>query len=66
MPNSASTLAFKTLAGVTADDLTSSPADGLEADNCNYYASVENGANVLFPGKMAGGAWFDSKFYGSN
>ena len=55
---SAYTMAYKTLAGVTPDDLTPAEVGYLQGKNANYY--VTRGTYiVLEQGKTASGAWFD-------
>ena len=55
---SAYTMAYKTLAGVTPDDLTPTEVGYLQGKNANYYVT-RGSYTVLEQGKTASGAWFD-------
>ena len=59
MPNSAFTLAYKRLVGVTVDDLSANDVAILKSKNANYY--VERGGEyvMLEDGRCASGDWFD-------
>lgn len=53
-----STWKFKTLAGITADKLTSTQETNLKAKNANYYVTV-GGVSITVEGKMAVGEFID-------
>jgi len=55
---SAYTMAYKTLAGVTPDDLSETDVANLKAKNANYYVS-RGSYIVLETGVTANGTWFD-------
>ena len=57
--NSAGTLAYKKLAGVVPDDLSSAEVGFLQGKNANYYITRGGIYNVLEKGVCADGAWFD-------
>lgn len=57
--NSAFTMAYKRLAGVTPDDLTAAQVAFLQDKNANYYVTRGGAYNVLEQGKCASGDWFD-------
>lgn len=52
------TWAFKTLAGITIDELTDTEIAYLKAKNANYYTEV-GGVNITRDGKVAEGEWLD-------
>lgn len=56
-PGSA-TWAFKTLAGITIDELTDTEIGYLRAKNANYYNEV-GGVNITREGNVAEGEWID-------
>ncbi|MBQ3476963.1 MAG: DUF3383 family protein, partial [Clostridia bacterium] len=56
---SAYTMAYKTLAGVTPDDLSETEVGYLKAKNANYYITRGSSYIVLENGVVASGAWFD-------
>lgn len=60
LPNvpGSSTAAFKTLAGVEPDALTTTQLSNLESKNGSAYYEVA-GRNIFFEGKMANGYFFD-------
>jgi hypothetical protein len=49
---------FKTLPGITPDDLTATEKTNLRAKNINFY-TTENGVNMTEQGKAAGGRFLD-------
>lgn len=57
--NSAFTMAYKALAGVTTDELTETQVSNLRGKNANYYVSRGASYSVLETGVNASGAWFD-------
>ena len=58
-PNSAYTLAYKMLSGVTVSDLTAAQVAILQGKNANYYIK-RGGTYTLFEkGVCVNGAWFD-------
>ena len=57
--NSAFTMAYKELAGVTPDDLTSTQVTYLKNKNANYYVTRGGTYNVLETGVCANGMFFD-------
>lgn len=56
---SAYTMAYKSLAGVTPDDLNPSQVAYLESKNANYYVTRGSAYNVLQKGVCIDGGWFD-------
>lgn len=56
---SAYTMAYKTLAGVTPDDLSETDVANLKAKNANYYVTRGSSYIVLETGVTAAGVWFD-------
>jgi hypothetical protein len=52
------TMKFKTLAGVSADSLTSTQATAAKNKNCNIYRSI-GGVNMLSEGTVASGEFID-------
>lgn len=54
----ASTAAFKTLAGITADDLRTSELSAIEAKNGTWYRT-KHGLAITFEGKTPGGRFID-------
>lgn len=52
------TAAYKSLAGISADDLTASQRTALESYNLNFYTTA-GGVAITFPGKTASGEWID-------
>lgn len=58
MSKSTITLKFKTLPGVTAENLTTTDANTLDSKNINYYTYFGDSAMVA-EGKMASGVFFD-------
>lgn len=56
---SAYTMAYKTLAGVSPDDLSETDVANLKSKNANYYVTRGSSYNVLESGVTASGAWFD-------
>lgn len=57
--DSAYTMAFKSLVGVTPDDLTAAQVEYLQGKNANYYVTRGGVYQVLEQGKCASGDWFD-------
>lgn len=57
--NSAFTMAYKILTGVTPDDLTASEVGYLQGKNANYYVKRGGTYNVMEKGVCASGDWFD-------
>lgn len=57
LPGSA-TWAFKTLAGITVDDLTTTQTGNADDKNANYYVDIQSFTDT-FPGKMANGEFID-------
>lgn len=57
--NSAYTLAYKSLAGVTPDALTENEVNILAGKNANYYITRGGTYNVVEKGVTADGTWFD-------
>lgn len=55
---SAYTMAYKTLTGVTADDLTPAEVGYLQSKNANYYV-MRGSYTMLEQGKTMSGDWFD-------
>lgn len=53
-----STWAYKTLKGVTKDNITPTKETVLASKNCNYYSEV-GGVNITQEGKVASGEWID-------
>lgn len=53
-----STWAFKTLKGVSPDNLSGSAETALKAKNCNYYHTI-GGVNITENGKVASGEFVD-------
>lgn len=53
-----STWAYKTLNGVTKDNITPAKETVLQSKNCNYYSEV-GGVNITQEGKVASGEWID-------
>lgn len=58
-PNSAYTLAYKSLAGVTPDDLSEGEVGYLQGKNANYYITRGDTYMVVEQGKCLNGGWFD-------
>lgn len=58
-PGSAYTMAYKSLVGVTPDDLSETEVANLKAKNANYYVTRGASYNVMEPGVTADGTWFD-------
>lgn len=56
---SAYTMAYKSLAGVTPDDLNETQVGFLQSKNANYYVVRGGSYNVLEKGVTANGTWFD-------
>jgi len=52
------TWAYKTLAGVATDNLSSGQIASLKDKNGNYY-TVVGGVSIMIDGKVAGGEWVD-------
>jgi hypothetical protein len=59
LANSAYTLAYKTLAGVTVDDLTATEVTTIKSNNGNVYINRGNTYNLLENGVVASGKYFD-------
>lgn len=57
--NTTITLKFKQEPGVTAETLSQSQANALEAKNCNVFVNYQNGTAILEQGVMANGYFFD-------
>lgn len=57
--NSAYTMAYKSLSGVTPDDLSETAVSALQAKNANYYVVRGGTYNVLEKGNCMDGTWFD-------
>lgn len=58
------TLAYKQEPGVVAENLTETNKITLDAKNVNYFANVNNGTAIVFPGKMSNGDYFDERHGG--
>ena len=56
---SAYTMAYKSLTGVTPDDLSETDVSNLKDKNANYYVTRGSSYNVLENGVTANGTWFD-------
>jgi hypothetical protein len=52
------TWAYKSLAGVTVDNLSTSEQSAIAAKNCNYYTTIK-GLNLTFDGTTPGGSFGD-------
>lgn len=59
--NTTITLMYKQEPGVVPEQLTTSQANALDANNYNYFAGFDNGTSILVNGKMASGLFFDSQ-----
>ena len=57
--NSSFTMAYKTLVGVTPDDLSVTQIGFLQGKNANYYVTRGGLYNVLEKGVTASGDWYD-------
>lgn len=57
--NSVGTMAYKQLAGITTDDLSSAQVEYLQNKNANYYVTRGGTYNVLEKGVCADGSWYD-------
>ena len=57
--NTTITLKFKQAPGITAETLTASQADSLEAKNCNVFVNYNNGASIIEQGVMSNGLFVD-------
>jgi hypothetical protein len=57
-PNGHPTWAFKTLAGISADNHTDTEITNLKSKNANYYVEI-GGVDITLDGKMAVGEWID-------
>lgn len=57
--NSTIILAFKQEPGITAESLTASQADALDANNYTYFAQFNNNTAIIVGGKQANGFYFD-------
>lgn len=53
------TLMYKTLPGITAENLTETQAQTLEAKRCNVYVQYNNDTAIVQYGVMSGAAYFD-------
>ena len=53
-----STWAYKTLNGVSPDNITSTKETNILSKNCNFYSEV-GGVNITQEGKVASGEWID-------
>ncbi len=62
MVNQAFTLDFKPEPGVAPDSLTDAQATILQGENCNYFATYENGQSWFANGIAASGHFFDEIF----
>lgn len=58
-PGSAYTMAYKSLEGVTPDDLDKTSVENLKDKNANYYVTRGASYNVMENGVTADGTWFD-------
>lgn len=58
--NTAYTLAYKSQAGVVAENLSATAASALDAKNYIYYANFNNGQAIIVNGCMASGVFFDT------
>lgn len=63
--NSVITLMFKDEPGVTAEDLTSTEANALDAKRYNYFAAFNNDTAIIVNGMMFGDAFID-EVYGTD
>jgi len=57
--NTAITLAWKQLPGVTAEILTLQQSDALDANNYSYFAQFTNSTSVIVNGTVASGHFYD-------
>lgn len=57
--NSTIELMYKQMPGITAESLTDTQANALQAKNINVYASYVNGANMIQYGTVASGNFID-------
>lgn len=57
--NSAGTLAYKKLTGITTDDLSTAEVGYLQGKNANYYVTRGGTYDVLEKGVCSNGTWFD-------
>jgi len=63
LANSAFTLKFKTLTGVTAEDLTTAQVNIIEGNNGNVYVNYASEYDIFEQGKMAYNYYFDQVLY---
>lgn len=54
------TMMFKQEAGVTAESLTSTQANALDANHYNYFVGFNNNTDIIVNGKVASGQFFDT------
>lgn len=59
--NTALTLAYKQEPGVAPEDLNENMFSVLKSKNCNVFAKVRNGTQIVFPGIMANGIYIDER-----
>ena len=59
--NTAITLAYKQEPGVAPDGINENQFVALKSKNCNVFARVRNGTQVVFPGIMANGDYIDER-----
>jgi len=57
--NTVITLKFKSEPGVTAETLTQTQANALDAKNCNYFVNYQNGTAIIQQGVMSNGTFVD-------
>ncbi|MFW6681751.1 DUF3383 family protein [Komagataeibacter intermedius] len=58
--NTTLTLKFKTEPDITAETLTQTQANALDAKDCNYYVNYQNGDAIIQQGVTASGEWIDT------
>jgi hypothetical protein len=54
------TLMYKQEPGVTAENLTETQAEALEAKNCNFFAAYNNNTAIIEPGVSSSGNFIDT------
>lgn len=57
--NTTITLKFKQEPGITAESLTETQADALNAKNCNVFVNYDNDTAIIQEGEMCNGYFFD-------
>jgi hypothetical protein len=58
--NTAITLMYKQEPGITAENLTATQINALEAKNCNVFAAYNNSTAIIEPGVCASGQFIDT------